>query len=78
MSFAIKRLTDRYSLSFGVMKPNRVMGLAPGVVKKTQFFGDCGKSPTVALYRKVQGSRFKVKRKGRYKFFMLYGWADGP
>jgi hypothetical protein len=24
---------------------------------------------------KVQGSKFKVKRKGRHKFFMLYGWA---
>ena len=31
------------------MGPNIVFGLASGVVKKTQLFGDCGKSPTIAL-----------------------------
>jgi hypothetical protein len=78
MSFVIKRLTDRYNLSFGVMKPNLVMVLAPGVVKKTQFFGDCGKSPTVALDRKVQGSNFQVESLGRYELFTIFGWAKGP
>jgi hypothetical protein len=47
-SFAIKKITNRYSYTFGVMRPNRIFGPASGVVKKTQFSGDCGKSPTVA------------------------------
>jgi hypothetical protein len=27
---------------------------------------------------KVQGSRFKVKSKGRHELFMIYRWAKGP
>jgi hypothetical protein len=31
-----------------------------------------------ASFKKVQGSRFKVKSKGRHELFIIYWWGTGP